>query len=117
MCTTKRTVGVNIALRKMGNLAKPTLTLNVTDGTFYYKSESTFRTLTLECKIGEEFDETTPDGRKVKTTFSWEGDKLLHVQKWDGKSTKIYRYMDDSGDLINDCEMNAVTCKRIYTKA
>lgn len=50
----------------MGNLAKPTLTVEVDEKNFYYKSKSTFKTLELKAKIGEEFDEETPDGRKVK---------------------------------------------------
>ncbi|XP_077972568.1 fatty acid-binding protein, adipocyte-like [Styela clava] len=110
-------LGVGLATRKMGNLAKPSLTLTVTDAAFSYKSESTFRNMTFDGKFGCETDEETADGRKVKTTLAWEGDKLMQEQKWDGKSSKIIRFVDDSGELVIDCIMNGVTCRRVYTRA
>ena len=58
--------GVSFALRKIGKLAKPELTITVNGNNIKMKSVSTFRTFEAEANVGEEFDETTPDGRKVK---------------------------------------------------
>jgi len=60
-----------LATRKMGNLAKPTVTIKIEGSSFYLKSESTFRNIETSCTIGQEFDEESPDGRKckVKTSF------------------------------------------------
>lgn len=35
--------------------------------------------------LGEEFDETTIGDRICKSVVSLDGDKLVHVQKWDAK--------------------------------
>ena len=35
----------------------------------------------LKFKLGEEFEETTPDGRDVKAIVTLEGNKLILVQK------------------------------------
>ena len=40
-------------------------------------------------KINGEIDETTMDGRKVKTSYKWEGDVLVGVQKWESKETSL----------------------------
>lgn len=61
-----------MALRNMGKLAKPTLTVTIDGKSFYMKSESTFKTIESKCNIDEEFDEETPDGRKCKV-LSQEG--------------------------------------------
>ncbi|TWW53351.1 Fatty acid-binding protein, brain, partial [Takifugu flavidus] len=49
----------------------------------------------ISFKLGEEFDETTADDRNCKSTVSLEGDKLVHVQKWDGKETTFVREIKD----------------------
>lgn len=51
----------------MGAAAKPDLVVKVDDsGVITMRSESTFKTVEVKFKLGEEFDETTADGRKTK---------------------------------------------------
>ena len=57
-----------MATRKLGNLAKPTVTITISGDSFVLKSESTFRNLETKCTIGVEWDEETPDGRKCKVS-------------------------------------------------
>lgn len=59
-------LGVSFALRKMGNLAKPVLTIAIKDDALSFKSESSFRNLATTATINQEWDEETPDGRKCK---------------------------------------------------
>ena len=59
-------LGVGMATRKMGNLAKPIVTITINGNSLNLKSESTFRNLETSCTLGAEFDKTTPDGRKSK---------------------------------------------------
>lgn len=47
---------------------------------------STFKNTELHFTLGEEFDETTPDGRKMRTKIHFEGDKLIQEQK----ATKVW---------------------------
>lgn len=58
--------GVGMALRKMGNMAKPTLIITIDGDKVVLKNSSTFKTTEISFKLGEEFDETTADGRNVK---------------------------------------------------
>lgn len=58
--------GVGMALRKMGNMVKPTLSVTIDGDKVVLKNTSTFKTTELSFKLGEEFDEDTADGRKVK---------------------------------------------------
>ena len=50
----------------MGQVAKPTLTIEVEGKKMKMKSVSAVKTITLEFNLDEEFDDTTPDGRKTK---------------------------------------------------
>lgn len=58
---------MGFATRQMGNMAKPNLVISVgDDGLISMKSESTFKTTEIKFKLGEEFEETTADGRNTK---------------------------------------------------
>ncbi|KAK2903258.1 hypothetical protein Q8A67_007971 [Cirrhinus molitorella] len=58
----------------MANLAKPSLSIAVDEqGLISMKAVTTFKTLEIKFKLDEEFDETTADDRKVRTTMSLVG--------------------------------------------
>lgn len=82
-------------MRKMGNSVSPTVEL-VKDGDDYsFNTTSTFKNTTIKFKLGEEFDEETLDGRKVKSTMTLDGNTLTQDQKGD-KAHKIVREFTDS---------------------
>lgn len=58
--------GVSYATRKMGNMIKPTTIISFDNDMITLKTTSTFKNTELSFKLGEEFDETTADDRKVK---------------------------------------------------
>eukprot|EP00064_Thunnus_orientalis_P020691 superscaffoldBa00005830_g20836 len=60
-------LGVGFATRKVGNLTKPTTIIAVDGDKVTVKTQSTIKNTELNFKLGEEFDETTADDRKVKT--------------------------------------------------
>lgn len=76
--------------RKMGATVSPVIELTEKDGVYTLKTSSTFKSTEIKFKLGEEFDEETADGRKVKSTCTLEGNKLIQVQKGD-KTTTIER--------------------------
>lgn len=82
--------GVGLVTRKMGAQVSPVVELNKTDDTYSLKTTSTFKSSEIKFKLGEEFDEETPDGRKVKSVITMDGNKMSHVQKGD-KTTTIER--------------------------
>lgn len=55
-----------MAMRAVGNRVKPNITIKVEGTKVVITSTSTFKTTEISCTLGEEFDETTADDRKVK---------------------------------------------------
>lgn len=88
-------LGVGYLTRKAGNVMKPNFIVkDLGDGRYQLKSESTFKTTESTFRIGEEFPETTPDGREVKSTITIEGGVMKQVQKGDKKDTFIDRVVE-----------------------
>ncbi|XP_056880448.1 fatty acid-binding protein, brain-like [Takifugu flavidus] len=95
MCFICHVPGVGFATRQVGNVTKPTVIISLEGDKVVVRTQSTFKNTEISFKLGEEFDETTADDRNCKSTVSLEGDKLVHVQKWDGKETTFVREIKD----------------------
>uniref|UniRef100_A0A1A8GCP6 Cellular retinoic acid-binding protein 1 n=2 Tax=Nothobranchius korthausae TaxID=1143690 RepID=A0A1A8GCP6_9TELE len=109
-------LGVGFATRKVGNLTKPTTIISVDGDTVTVKTQSAIKNTELSFKLGEEFDETTADDRKVKSIVKIEDGKMVHVQKWDGKETSLVREVD--GDKLTlTLTIGEIVSKRHYEKA
>ncbi|XP_049452925.1 fatty acid binding protein 7, brain, a [Epinephelus fuscoguttatus] len=111
-----KALGVGFATRQVGNVTKPTVVISQDGDKVVVKTLSTFRNTEIAAKLGEEFDETTPDDRHVKSTFTMEGDKLVQVQKWDDKETKFVREIKD-GKMVATLTYEGVSAVRTYEKA
>ncbi|KAJ7338954.1 hypothetical protein JRQ81_012856 [Phrynocephalus forsythii] len=109
-------LGVGFATRKIASVAKPNVCISCNGDTVTIKTESSIKNTEIAFKLGEEFDETTADDRKVKSIVTLDNGELNHVQRWDGKETTIKRKIED-GKLIVECVMNNVVSTRIYEKA
>ncbi|XP_062045512.1 fatty acid-binding protein 5 [Oryctolagus cuniculus] len=109
-------LGVGLALRKMGGMAKPDCIISYDGKNLTIKTESTLKTTQFTCALGEKFEETTADGRKTQTVCTFTDDALVQHQEWDGKESTITRKLQD-GKLMVDCVMNNVTCHRVYERA
>ncbi|ELR55312.1 hypothetical protein E5288_WYG010663 [Bos mutus] len=109
-------VGVGFATRKVAGMAKPTLIISLNGDVVTIKSESTFKNTEISFKLGQEFDEVTPDDRKVKSIVNLDEGALVQVQNWDGKSTTIKRKLVDD-KMVLECVMNGVTATRVYERA
>ncbi|KAG8005181.1 Fatty acid-binding protein, partial [Nibea albiflora] len=86
--------GVSYPVRKLGAMTKPTTIISVEGDTVTVKTQSTVKNTELSFKLGEEFDETTADDRKVKSIVTVDDGKMVHIQKWDGKETSLVREID-----------------------
>nr|XP_046264538.1 uncharacterized protein LOC124069421 [Scatophagus argus] len=74
---------VNVAIRKIATLLKPDKDI-VHDGDhIIIKTLSTFKNYNMDFYVGKEFEEDLSgvDDRKCMTTITWDGDKLVCVQK------------------------------------
>lgn len=63
-----------------------------------------------------EREETSIDDRNCKSVVRLDGDKLIHVQKWDGKETNCVREIKD-GKMIVTLTFGDVVAVRCYEKA
>lgn len=105
--------GVGMVLRKLGNSISPTVELVKEGDEYTFNTTSTFKNTTIKFKLGEEFEEETVDGRKVKSVCTLEGDnKLIHEQKGE-KPTTIIREFTDT-DLIATMTAGNAKCVRTY---
>nr|CAI5860832.1 unnamed protein product [Callosobruchus analis] len=87
-----RALGVGLVTRKMGNAVSPVVELKKEGDEYVLSSTSTFKNVVLKFKPGVEFDQETPDGRKVKATITVDGNTLKETQKnADGTTTTIDR--------------------------
>uniref|UniRef100_A0A5F8A588 Fatty acid binding protein 12 n=2 Tax=Macaca TaxID=9539 RepID=A0A5F8A588_MACMU len=59
-------LGIGRASRKLGCLAKPTVTISTDGDVITIKTKSIFKNSEISFKLGEEFEEITPGGHKTK---------------------------------------------------
>ncbi|CAI9561077.1 unnamed protein product [Staurois parvus] len=112
-----KALGVGFATRQVGNVTKPTVIISQEGDKVVIRTQSTFKNTEISFKLGEEFDEATADDRNCKeSTVTLEGDKLVHVQKWDGKETKFVREIKD-GKMVMTLTFGDIVSVRQYEKA
>ncbi|XP_063926986.1 fatty acid-binding protein, adipocyte isoform X2 [Zophobas morio] len=110
-----KALGVGLVTRKMGNAVSPVVDLTKDGEEYTLSSSSTFKNVILKFKPGVEFDQETPDGRKVKATITVDGNTLHEIQKdpGSGKETVIDRtFTDDEVKMVMSVE--GITATRIY---
>ncbi|GAB5571859.1 fatty acid-binding protein, brain [Panthera pardus] len=111
-----KALGVGFATRQVGNVTKPTVIVSQEGDKVVIRTQSTFKNTEISFHLGEEFDETTADDRNCKSVVSLDGDKLVHVQKWDGKETNFVREIKD-GKMVMTLTFGDVVAVRHYEKA
>merc|ERR1711942_140807 len=92
---------VNFLLRKAATVSTPVMEVSEEGGVWTIKTSTTLKTMELKFKIGEEFDENTPDGREVTAKVTLEDNKFICEQKAkkpEQKSTKSVR--EFNGDEV-----------------
>jgi len=114
-----KALGVGMVMRKMANAATPVVTITKDGDTYHYKQATTFKTTEMKFKLGEEFEETTGDGRLVKSTITLEGDTLKHKQVGDASkkekdSTMDRTFTDTHMNMV--CTVDDIVCKRNYKR-
>ncbi|XP_015116027.1 myelin P2 protein isoform X1 [Diachasma alloeum] len=107
-----KALGVGLMTRKMGAQMSPVVELTKNDDTYTLKTTSTFKSTEIKFKLGEEFDEETPDGRKVKSVITLDGNKMSHIQKGD-KTTTIEREFT-ANEMKAIMTVDDIVCTRIY---
>ncbi|TKC43537.1 hypothetical protein EI555_011038, partial [Monodon monoceros] len=76
-----KALGVGLATRKLGDLAKPRVIISKKGDIITIRTESTFKDTEISFKLGQEFEETTADNRKTKSTTMREKITPASIQK------------------------------------
>merc|ERR1711872_294612 len=98
-----KVLDVSFLLRKAATVSTPVLEISEEGGVWNIKTSTTLKTIELKFKLGEPFDETTPDGRDATATVTFEDGKIVTVRKAkkEGqKSTKSVREMNGADELV-----------------
>merc|ERR1712227_286177 len=91
-------VGVGFMYRKAATASTPTMTITKSGDKWTMETATTLKTMKIEFKLGEVFDDKTPDGRDVTCTVTQEGDdKLVTVQV-------TRTFTDDGINVIYKCD-------------
>jgi len=111
-------IGVGMATRKMAASTKPNnFVIAEPNGVYNYRTESSFKNHDTRFKLNEEFEEHTADGRKVKTTMTLDGRKLIQEQKGEPVNSTIIRELTDDNTMIVMLIANGVTSTRVFKKS
>ncbi|XP_071480657.1 fatty acid-binding protein, liver-like [Diadema antillarum] len=116
-----KALGVGYVLRKVGNSVYPELTISNENDHVTLTSVSTFKTTTLEFDLNKEFQTTTVDGRKVRSTVTLEDKKLVQKEyplegNDESKNCVYIRELDANNDLKITCTVGDIECVRLYKR-
>ena len=77
-----KAIGVGFLLRKAIPCFTPSIEIAEAYGDLWnVKTSTIFKTFEIEFKLNEEFDETTPDGREVKSLVTVEDGTLVWLER------------------------------------
>jgi hypothetical protein len=111
-----KAVGVGLVMRKMAANATPVAEITQKGDEWNIKTSTTFKTTEIKFKLGEQFKETTADGRVCMATITMENpNRMKHEQVCDGKKLVMYRDFSDK-EMKMTLEGPNVVSTRVYKK-
>ncbi|XP_033006128.1 retinol-binding protein 2 [Lacerta agilis] len=110
-------LGIGLATRKIANHLTQTKEIIQEGNHFKTKTLSTFRNYEVNYTIGEEFEEHTKglDDRVVKTLVTWDGDKLICVQKGE-KNNRGWKHWIEGDNLHLELTCEDQVCHQVFKK-
>ncbi|XP_062386723.1 nicotinamide/nicotinic acid mononucleotide adenylyltransferase 3 [Sardina pilchardus] len=108
---------VNVAIRKIAVLLKPDKEITQDGNHLVIKTLSTFKNYLMDFEVGKEFEEDLSgiDDRKCMTTVSWDGDKLVCVQKGE-KEGRGWTHWIEGDELHLELRVEGVAAKQVFKK-
>ncbi|KAG7474049.1 retinol-binding protein 1-like [Solea senegalensis] len=110
---------INFALRKIVCLLKPSKEIvhDVATGAMKIHTITPFKCFNMEFTIGQEFTEDLGpvDGRTCQTTVSWDGDKLVCVQRGE-KEGRGWTHWLEEDKLHLEMRVQGVIAKQVFQK-
>ncbi|KAF7227178.1 transcript variant X2 [Nothobranchius furzeri] len=114
--------GVNMMLRMIAVKAasKPEVKITQNGETLSIRTSTTVRTTDITFTVGQEFTESTVDGRPCTSFPRWETESKISceqsLQKGDGPKTSWTREITSDGKLILTMRADDVVCTRVYER-
>ncbi|XP_008287489.1 retinol-binding protein 2a isoform X2 [Stegastes partitus] len=112
-----RTHDIDFATRKIASHLHQTKVIVQNGDKFETKTLSTFRNYEVNFTIGQEFEEHTKglDNRKVQTLVTWDGDKLVCVQKGEKENRGWKHWIE--GDMLHlEIHVLDKVCHQVFKK-
>ncbi|KAK7159554.1 hypothetical protein R3I94_005790 [Phoxinus phoxinus] len=112
-----KALDVNVAIRKIAVLLKPDKDITQNGDHFVIKTVSTFKNYDMDFVAGQEFEEDlgSVDGRKCMTTITWDGDKLVCVQKGEIEG-RGWTHWIEGDELHLELRAAGVVSKQVFKK-
>nr|XP_046169325.1 retinol-binding protein 2-like isoform X1 [Oncorhynchus gorbuscha] len=112
-----KAIDIDFATRKIACHLTQTKVIVQNGDKFETKTLSTFRNYEVNFTVGEEFEEVTKglDNRTVQTLVTWDGDKLVAVQKGEKANRGWMQWIE--GDLLHmEIHVKDKVCKQVFKK-
>ncbi|KAM5164492.1 retinol-binding protein 2 [Mantella aurantiaca] len=112
-----KALDIDFATRKIAAHLSQTKEMVQNGNEFKTKTLSTFRNYFVDFTVGVEFEEQTKglDSRTVKTLVSWDGDKLVCVQKGE-KNNRGWKQWIDGDHLYLELTCEDQVCLQVFKK-
>ncbi|KAF7219414.1 retinol-binding protein 2a [Nothobranchius furzeri] len=112
-----KALDIDFATRKIASHLHQTKVIVQNGDTFETKTLSTFRNYEVNFTVGVEFEEHTKglDNRKVMTLVTWDGDKLVCIQKGEKENRGWKQWLE--GDLLHlEITVAGKLCHQVFKK-
>ncbi|GLD63697.1 cellular retinoic acid-binding protein 2-like protein [Lates japonicus] len=100
--------------------SKPQVEITQDGETLSIRTSTTVRTTHITFTVGQEFNESTVDGRPCTSFPRWETDSKISceqtLQKGEGPKTSWTREITNDGKLILTMRADDVICTRVYER-
>ena len=94
-----KALNLSFILRKAATISTPQMEVTEEDGIWTITTSTMLKSMSLTFEVGKPFDDVTPDGRKVSSLVTVEGNKFICVQtaknKGDKSTKSIREFKDD----------------------
>jgi hypothetical protein len=113
-------IGANFLVRKAASASSPAMEIvDLGGGKWKITTSTTLKSMTAEFELGKAFDESTPEGRSVTTTYTKEGNnKWITTQKNKKAGSPdviVIREFTDAGINI-DYTCDGVVSKQLFAR-
>ena len=98
-----KALNLNFILRKAATISTPQMEVTEEDGIWTITTSTMLKSMSLKFEVGKAFDDVTPDGRKVSSLVTVEGNKFICVQtakNESDKSTKSIREFTEDECIV-----------------